>query len=373
LLIFGVALLYLYVPEFVIDFNTLTQFIELNTNSVFSLYPTTINHVFIIISSIFIIVSLLCKIGAFPFSIWLPDVYETPSYFIFTILMVLMKPLIMMITIKIVISVFLQYLLYSNLFKTTLLVISILSLIIGAFGAINQKKFKKMLVYTSINHIGFMFLGLALLPNTFNNPVYAWSIVQELSTFSFNFYLTNSLASIFQYLFVYTITSLLLLLIIQSLESPLNRYVYLNNFYGLYCNNKIITILIILLLSSFAGLPPFAGFFAKWSILQAIYINNIDHFIYIGFALVSSFITSVPYFTLILILLNKSGNSYHNKFTLKTEIITSKILNLNLKFYLLLFLICSITIVIIILFAPALLIINYDNYSYSLLSELKIF
>lgn len=175
-----------------------------------------------------IIVALLFKLASAPFHIWTPDIYEGCDNKSLAILGILPK-----------ISVF--SVLVTILPNSKLVLIStILSLVIGSIGALNQIKIKKLLAYSGIINMGFIFLGLA----------------------------TNSyggLEASLLYLIVYSISFLLFLILIDLMGSKHNNIIELSNIGSI---NLIVLVTLVFLILSIAGIPPFAGFFVKWLILE---------------------------------------------------------------------------------------------------------
>jgi NADH-quinone oxidoreductase subunit N len=108
------------------------------------------------ISFLFIFIGLFFKIGAAPFHLWLPDVYEGAPTNITLFFATVPKLAFLSILIRFIfdvlgdISIF-----FSNIF----LIISILSILIGSFASVQQVKIKRLLAYSSISHIGFILLG----------------------------------------------------------------------------------------------------------------------------------------------------------------------------------------------------------------------
>jgi len=126
------------------------------------------------------------------------------------------------------------------------LISTILSLLVGSIGALNQTKIKKLLAYSGIINMGFIFLGLA----------------------------TNSYSGLeasLLYLIIYSISFLLFLLLIDIVDSKQNNIIGLSNIGNI---NLVILITLVLLILSIAGIPPFAGFFVKWIILEAAISYN---------------------------------------------------------------------------------------------------
>ena len=143
---------------------------------------------------------------------------------------------------------------YFFVWEKIILYSSLTSLVIGSFGAFIQKKWKRFIAYSSINHIGFITLAL--------------STGDNFGRFSVIFYT-----------FIYIITMFIIFSIIMSYriyKYPLNYQTrFLNNIYGLSKMNPMLALTTTLILFSIAGIPPLTGFFAKTFVLLTALQNNI--------------------------------------------------------------------------------------------------
>ena len=108
-----------------------------------------------------------------------------------------------------------------------------------------QKKIKRLIVYSSINHIGFILLGISVSSSI------------------------ESLQNIFIYIFIYLlITSIIWGIYISLYNKKTNKLInYLNDFSSLYYNNSTLSFIFIITLFSTAGIPPLIGFWIKYLIL----------------------------------------------------------------------------------------------------------
>nr|ANJ70680.1 NADH dehydrogenase subunit 2 [Stomis pumicatus] len=170
--------------------------------------------------------SLLLKMGAAPFHFWFPEIIEGMNWINSLILMTWQKIAPMMLlsyTIK-----------YSNF----IIIIIILSTLIGSIGGLNQTSLRKIMAYSSINHLGWMI-------SSFLNSEMIWLI----------------------YFLLYSFISI-------TLISMLNMFkiFYLKQMYSFMNKNILIKFSLLLNLLSLGGLPPFLGFLPKWMIIQ--YLSN---------------------------------------------------------------------------------------------------
>lgn len=204
---------------------------------------TNYSIILLYISLFFIASALLFKISAAPYHMWSPDVYEgspTSSTLFFAI--------IPKIALFVVITRIIHYS-FSDLIgftKQFLTLTAILSVAVGAFTSLKQRKIKRLLAYSSIGHVGYLLIALCC-SNLEGNH------------------------SLFFYLFVYTVTSMGLWSIVLINEPVKNNftssYQYptknLSDLSGLIKSNLILSVTFSMLLFSLAGIPPLAGFYAK--------------------------------------------------------------------------------------------------------------
>lgn len=187
----------------------------------------------------------LLKLGAAPFHQWVPDVYEGVELLMTAFLVLLIGPALnfkLFVFIKILLPVFdPSYLLFS-FFTITGLV----SILIGSFNAFLQTRIKRFLAYTGISHLGYILLSFGT------------------ATF------LGFFASLF-YLFFYIITNMVFfaLLILTRRLSGITL-IFLNQLKLLLNENLILFLFFLIPLLSFAGFPPFAGFFSKFFMIASL-------------------------------------------------------------------------------------------------------
>jgi NADH-ubiquinone oxidoreductase chain 2 len=244
---------------------------------------------------IFIFSGFLLKIAAAPLHNWAPDVYdESPT--IITIWLTIMPKISILIFI---LEIFTQITSVSpilesldsmvglNTIKNLLLISSLFSLIIGTVVGLAQTKIKRLLAYSTISHIGFILLALA--------------INSEQSIDSFIFYIIQ-----------YTLTNLNTFLILLAIGYILNNKTifnkgsekdikYISELKGLFFSNPILSISLTICLLSMAGTPPLLGFFSKQFVLYSA-IESGYYFMAISGILVS--IISASYYLRIIRILH---------------------------------------------------------------------
>ncbi len=182
------------------------------------------------LSWVLVKIGLLFKLGAAPFHIWIPDIYEGSPTVVTVFLAIV--PKIAYISILMRIS-------FGGI-DFILLVSGVLSIFVGAIGALNQSKIKRLLGYSAIGHIGIILLAL--------------------STGTF-----LAFKSIVVYLVLYITMILNSFTIVKELEISL-----IIELRGLSRRNRIIGFTQGLIFMSIAGIPPLAGFYSKYLILCSI-------------------------------------------------------------------------------------------------------
>ena len=188
-----------------------------------------------------ILISLFFKVSAAPFHIWTPDVYEgspTISTLFFA-------------TLPKFASLIFLFRVYHELNITDIeslnyifQIVCAISLLVGAYGAITQKIIKRLLAFSSINHIGFIILGMM-----------SYKLMSE--------------GTLFFYLIIYLITTFGIFAVILNLRTVDGEVIKISDLNGLRFTSRPKAIALLVFLFSLAGIPPFAGFFAKFFILSA--------------------------------------------------------------------------------------------------------
>ena len=244
---------------------------------------------------VFILVGLAFKISAVPFHMWTPDVYEGSPTSVTAFFALAPKVAGFGAIIRIL------YVAFGNVFlewQSILIFISIGSMILGAVAAIGQTNIKRLMAYSSISHMGY---GLAGLTTGINEGISA------------------SILYIFLYV-VMNIGSFVCILLMKR------KNIYLENIRdlsGLSKNHPIIAFSFTVILFSLAGIPPLAGFFAKFYVFMAVIKSNLFALAIIG--LITSVISAFYYLRIIKII-------YFDPEQEKFDPITSKGIKISLAF-----------------------------------------
>nr|ALA99504.1 NADH dehydrogenase subunit 2 [Anourosorex squamipes] len=181
-------------------------------------------------ASILMTMALVMKLGLSPFHFWVPEVTQGVSLTSGMILLTWQKiaPL----------SVFYQ--IYPSINLNLILSMSLLSILIGGWGGLNQTQLRKIMAYSSIAHMGWMTAIMTYEPT-----------IMLINLF---IYITMTISTFMLFIFTSTTTTL-------SLSHAWNKM-------------PLITFLIMMVMLSLGGLPPLTGFLPKWMIIQELAKNN---------------------------------------------------------------------------------------------------
>jgi NADH-quinone oxidoreductase subunit N len=182
------------------------------------------------------------KIAAFPFHMWVPDVYEGSSTTVAGLFSTGGKAAAFAAIIVTLGSIFNG--INHNIFEPYLAVIAVLSMLFGSIVAISQNNVKRMLAYSSIAHAGYMLIGLA----------------------AGNY---EGIAGIIFYLAAYTFMNLGAFGVVSIIEGKNETNLNFDSYSGLASRQPLLAALLSLFMFSLAGIPPFAGFFGKYYVFIA--------------------------------------------------------------------------------------------------------
>jgi NADH-quinone oxidoreductase subunit N len=199
---------------------------------------------------VFLVAGLAFKLGAVPFHMWVPDVYQGSPTAVTLVLAAAPKLAAFAITLRILV-VGLGDL--TGDWQPMLLILAFLSLAIGNLTAIMQTNFKRMLAYSTISHMGFILLGLA-----------SGSLDGDKQ------FDTESYGSALFYMLTYVLTTLASFGLIMLMTREGHECEEISDLKGLNRRSPWMAALLLLLMCSLAGLPPLVGFDAKLLILQTL-------------------------------------------------------------------------------------------------------
>lgn len=195
---------------------------------------------------VFVLAGLAFKISAVPFHMWTPDVYEGAPTPVTAFFAAAPKMAAMAMLVRVVMDGFQPV---TKDWQQVIVFISIASMALGAFAAIGQTNIKRLMAYSSIGHVGFALVGLAAGSEAGVRGVAIYMIiylVMTLGTFAF----------------------------ILSMQTKEKQVEEISDLAGLSKTNPYRALILTILMFSLAGIPPLAGFFAKWYVfLAAIQAN----------------------------------------------------------------------------------------------------
>ena len=199
---------------------------------------------------VFLVAGLAFKLGAVPFHMWVPDVYQGSPTAVTLVLAAAPKLAAFAITLRMLV-VGLGDL--TSDWQPMLLILAFLSLAIGNLTAIMQTNFKRMLAYSTISHMGFILLGLA-----------SGSIDGDKQ------FDTESYGSALFYMLTYVLTTLASFGLIMLMSREGHECENISDLKGLNRRSPWMAAMLLILMCSLAGLPPLVGFDAKLLILQTL-------------------------------------------------------------------------------------------------------
>lgn len=191
---------------------------------------------------VFIIVGVAFKLGAVPFHMWVPDVYQgaptAVTLFIATAPKIAAFAMLMRLLVGGLLEIHAQW-------QGILIILAISSMAIGNIVAIAQTNIKRMLAYSTISHIGFLMLGV--LSGTAEG--FAASMFYTIT------YVLMSMASF----------GMIIIMSRKGFEAD-----QLDDYKGLNQRSPWLAVMMLFIMFSMAGVPPFVGFWAKLSVLKAV-------------------------------------------------------------------------------------------------------
>jgi NADH-quinone oxidoreductase subunit N len=226
----------LYGASLVYGFTGSTQFAAI-ANAV---QPSGVN-LGLIFGLVFLMAGLAFKISAVPFHMWTPDVYEGAPTPVTAFFAAAPKLAAMALTVRVLIAAFpaatIQW-------QQIVVFLALASMALGSFAAIGQTNIKRLMAYSSIGHMGYALVGLA-----------AGS--------------TEGVAAVIIYLAIYLAMTLGTFACILAMRRGGRMIEDIDALSGLSRTQPLMAFMLAMLLFSLAGIPPLAGFFAKFYVFLA--------------------------------------------------------------------------------------------------------
>jgi NADH-quinone oxidoreductase subunit N len=234
MLLYGISLVYGFTGQ--IGFDAIAQALSGGERQVGLLFGL-----------VFILAGLAFKISAVPFHMWTPDVYEGAPTPVTAFFASAPKMAAMAMLVRVVMDGFKPI---TADWQQVIVFISIASMVLGAFAAIGQTNIKRLMAYSSIGHVGFALVGLA---------AGTQAGVQGVAT----------------YMIIYLVMTLGTFAFILSMRTKDNQVEQIADLAGLSKTNPVRALILTVLMFSLAGIPPLAGFFAKWYVFLAAMQANL--------------------------------------------------------------------------------------------------
>lgn len=218
-----------------------------------------------------ILISFLFKMSIAPFHIWTPDVYEGAPIIPVTVFSSVHK-----ISIIAIFVAFLSMIMgkYSVSFDIILKFFAGFSLIVGSFGGLMQQSLKRLMAYSTILNSGYVLLA----------------IIADI-------YVGFTRNAFFTYIIIYSISVIAFFLIIKSVYGDKSNDLKLKDLAGLSKKHKFMSFSLVIILSSMIGIPPLAGFFAKYYVLYNLI--SIEEYVLAVIAIISSVLAAFYYLRII--------------------------------------------------------------------------
>ena len=214
------------------------------------LYAGQADRTILVFGLVFLVSGIAFKLGVVPFHMWIPDVYHGAPTAVTLFIATAPKLAAFAIVVRMLVN---GLIVLAQDWQSMLILLAVLSMAIGNIAAIAQTNLKRMLAYSAISHMGFMLLGLVT------------GVVGGDARFALNSYSSSMF-----YVITYVLTSagtfgMILLLARGGLESD-----ELDDLKGLNKRSPWFAAMMMMMMFSMAGVPFFVGFFAKFSVLQAV-------------------------------------------------------------------------------------------------------
>ena len=221
---------------------------------------------------VFILVGLAFKISAVPFHMWAPDVYEGSPTSVTLFFTMVPKVAALAVFIRFLYVPFLNLI---DQWQMILIFLSIASMLFGAIAAIGQTNLKRLIAYSSISHIGYALAGLA----TGTNDGIQSSVI---------------------YITIYVLMNLGLFSCLLMMKRNNEYFEDIEDLSGMSKNHPMLSLSLLIILFSLAGIPPLAGFFAKFYIFKSVLEQSMYFLAIVG--LLSTVVAAFYYLRIIKIM-----------------------------------------------------------------------
>ena len=228
MMLYGISLIYGFTGS--VEFSTIATVTHANGASLG-----------VIFGIVFLIAGLAFKVSAVPFHMWTPDVYEGAPTPVTAYFATAAKVAALCLFLRAILTPFPDLI---HQWRQIVVFLSVASMAWGAFAAIGQKNIKRLMAYSSIGHMGYALLGLAA-----GTALGARGVLI--------------------YLAIYVFTNLGVFAAIQAMRRGGKAIENIGDLAGLSRTNPLLAFVFALMFVSLAGVPPLAGFIAKWFVFVA--------------------------------------------------------------------------------------------------------
>ncbi len=194
-----------------------------------------------IIGIVFLITGMAFKISAAPFHMWTPDVYEGSPTIVTAFFAVAPKLAAMALFLRVTYGMLAPV---SDAWQQVIITIAVLSMIVGALGALMQTDIKRLLAYSSIAHMGYALVGVASA-------------------------LPEGISAVMVYMVIYIASTLGIFAIVLTLSRDGTPALKVADLAGYAQSHPLHAVCMMIFMFSMAGIPPLAGFFGKWFVFSA--------------------------------------------------------------------------------------------------------
>ncbi len=195
----------------------------------------------LIVGLVFLLAGLCFKISAVPFHMWTPDVYEGAPTAVTAFFAAAPKVAAFGLLMRVLLDPFLGLV---DQWEQIIVVVSVASMVLGAFAAIGQRNIKRLMAYSSIGHVGYALVGLA-------------AGTEEAAV------------SVIIYMAIYLVMTLGTFACIMTMRRDGRLVENIDDLSGLFSTQPLLAVALSVLMFSMAGIPPMAGFIGKLYVFEA--------------------------------------------------------------------------------------------------------
>lgn len=195
----------------------------------------------VIVGLVFVLAGLAFKVAAVPFHMWTPDVYEGAPTPVTAFFSVAPKLAAVALLVRVIVDPFGSLV---TQWQQIIIFVSLASMVLGAFAAIGQSNIKRLMAYSSISHVGYALIGVA--------------VGSE-----------DGIAGVLIYLVIYVLMNIGTFACIISMRRQGQVVTAIADLAGLGKSNPAVALALAIFMFSMAGIPPLAGFFGKLYIFRA--------------------------------------------------------------------------------------------------------